>query len=193
MEGDNLVNGWPQKHAGDLLGEAIIALALSGLRQRHDEAGAVTCRRGVQCWLWCATPLARAHTRQAPTLIQSLVPAARSLHTGNAHDSHSDAFVHTHRVGVCRGPYPPAFIKAWRAWDKTNTSENDFIGGLPPDQLYAVFAMANCGRDLEGYQLAGYDQARSMLLQVCGLCGVLCGWPFVCGGHLGVQLNLCAS
>lgn len=46
-------------------------------------------------------------------------------------------------------------------------SENDFIGGLPDSQLYAVFAMANCGRDLESYQLTGYEQVRSMMLQVC--------------------------
>jgi hypothetical protein len=77
--------------------------------------------------------------------------------------------VQTHRVGVCRGPYPPAFVRAWRAWDARNTSENDFIGGLPPHQLYAVFAMANCGRDLESYALAGWDQVRSMLLQVGAL------------------------
>jgi hypothetical protein len=41
MEGSNLINGWPQKGAGDLLGEAIIALALTDLRQDRDDAGAV--------------------------------------------------------------------------------------------------------------------------------------------------------
>jgi serine/threonine-protein kinase haspin len=69
-------------------------------------------------------------------------------------------------VGVCRGPYPAALVKAWEAWDKRHKSENDFIGGLPDEQLYAVFAMANCGRDLESYQLQGYEQVRSMMLQV---------------------------
>jgi hypothetical protein len=59
-----------------------------------------------------------------------------------------------------------SFIKAWRAWDKKNTSENDPIEGFPAGQLYAVFAMANCGRDLEGYGLQGYDEARAMMLQV---------------------------
>lgn len=38
MEGSNLINGWPQKGAGDLLGEAIIALALSDLGQELDES-----------------------------------------------------------------------------------------------------------------------------------------------------------
>lgn len=59
-----------------------------------------------------------------------------------------------------------SFIKAWKAWDKKNKSENDPIAGLPHHQLYAVFAMANCGKDLEVYQLQGFDQARSMMLQV---------------------------
>lgn len=85
---------------------------------------------------------------------------------GAPHASYTDAFVQTHRVGVCRGPYPAAFVKAWKAWDKRHKSENDFIGGLPDEQLYAVFAMANCGRDLESYQLQGYEQVRSLMLQV---------------------------
>lgn len=40
MEGDNLINGWPQKGAADLLGEAVIAIALSGLGEEADAAGA---------------------------------------------------------------------------------------------------------------------------------------------------------
>ncbi|WIA16133.1 hypothetical protein OEZ85_012851 [Tetradesmus obliquus] len=123
MEGDNLTNGWPQKGAADLLGEAVIAIALSGLGEEADAAG-------------------------------------------NPYPSHTQAFVKTHRVGVCRGPYPQSLIKAWRAWHKKNKSENDPIEGFPRDQLYAVFAMANCGKDLEGYCLQGYDEARAMMLQV---------------------------
>jgi hypothetical protein len=65
-----------------------------------------------------------------------------------------------------------SFIKAWRAWDKKNTSENDPIEGFPPGQLYAVFAMGNCGQDLEGYCLQGYDEARAMMLQVGGYCAM---------------------
>jgi hypothetical protein len=45
MEGSNLINGWPQKGAGDLLGEAIIALALTDLRQDRDEAGEAADRQ----------------------------------------------------------------------------------------------------------------------------------------------------
>jgi hypothetical protein len=39
MEGGNLINGWPQKGAGDLLGEAVIAITLSGLAEEADAAG----------------------------------------------------------------------------------------------------------------------------------------------------------
>lgn len=45
MEGCNLINGWPQKGAGDLLGEAIIALALTDLRQDRDDAGEAAARQ----------------------------------------------------------------------------------------------------------------------------------------------------
>lgn len=88
------------------------------------------------------------------------------LPAGQPYPSHTNAFVKTHKVGVCRGPFPQPFIKAWKAWDKRNKSENDPIADHPKDQLYAIFAMADCGKDLEGYQLRGFDQARSMMLQV---------------------------
>lgn len=41
------------------------------------------------------------------------VPHIKPTNTspGAPHASYTDAFVHTHRVGVCQGPYPPAFIK----------------------------------------------------------------------------------
>jgi hypothetical protein len=44
MEGNNLINGWPQKGAGDLLGEAVIAITLSGLTEEADAAGELSGR-----------------------------------------------------------------------------------------------------------------------------------------------------
>jgi hypothetical protein len=102
----------------------------------------------------------------ATVVVAHMFETCNPPYAGAPHASYTDAFVQTHRVGVCRGPYPAAFVKAWKAWDKRRKSENDFIGGLPDEQLYAVFAMANCGRDLESYQLQGYEQVRSMMLQV---------------------------
>lgn len=110
---------------------------------------------GRLCWLPAVVPV-----------ISSAPMRSAAVSAGQPYPSHTCAFVKTHKVGVCRGPYPQLFIKAWRAWDKRNTSENDPVADHPKDQLYAVFAMADCGRDLEGYQLRGFDQARSMMLQV---------------------------
>lgn len=39
MEGDNLINGYEQKKAADLLAEAIIASTLSGLTEQCDPLG----------------------------------------------------------------------------------------------------------------------------------------------------------
>lgn len=39
MEGGNLINGWPQKGAADLLAEAVIASTLSSLGEVADAAG----------------------------------------------------------------------------------------------------------------------------------------------------------
>jgi hypothetical protein len=46
MEGDVEVNGAPQKGAGDLMAEAVIALALSGLRAEEGQAGGWGWGRG---------------------------------------------------------------------------------------------------------------------------------------------------
>lgn len=43
MEGDNLINGYEQKKAGDLLTEAIIASTLSALAEEADPLGALVC------------------------------------------------------------------------------------------------------------------------------------------------------
>ena len=39
IEGDSLVNGYPQKHAAEMTGEALVALTLSGLREEADAQG----------------------------------------------------------------------------------------------------------------------------------------------------------
>jgi hypothetical protein len=110
-------------------------------------------------------------------------------HTGTPQFA-TPGFVHTHKVGICRGPYSPALVRAWRSWDARHTSENDPVDILPRDQLYMVIAMEDCGRDLEGAQVQGFRQGRSLLLQVgrqalgraaCvhagGCCVSLCAWP----------------
>ncbi|KIY92326.1 hypothetical protein MNEG_15636 [Monoraphidium neglectum] len=85
---------------------------------------------------------------------------------GERLDSVTSAFVRTCRVGVCRGKYPKALVKAWKAWDKAHTSENDALEGLPAGQLFCVLAMEEAGRDLEAYRISSFHQARSVLLQI---------------------------
>eukprot|EP00878_Enallax_costatus_P019195 GHUV01020245.1.p1 GENE.GHUV01020245.1~~GHUV01020245.1.p1 ORF type:complete len:147 (-),score=30.85 GHUV01020245.1:1525-1965(-) len=119
----------------------------------HTTAFAKTHKVGV-----CRRPYPQPYIKTCNTAAAAVV--------GQPYPSHITAFVKTHKVGVCRGPYPQPFIKACDAWAKRHTSENDPISEHPRDQLYAVFAMSDCGRDLEGFKLRDFDQARSMMLQV---------------------------
>lgn len=68
---------------------------------------------------------------------------------------------------MCTGPYAPALIRAWKAWDRTHGSENDPVEGLSePGQLFLVLAMEDCGKDLERARVDGFQQACSLLCQV---------------------------
>lgn len=75
-------------------------------------------------------------------------------------------FVRTFGVGVCRGRYAESLVKEWRAWDAERGSENDPIDVFPADQLYIVFVVADGGADLEHFEVHGFEEARSILLQV---------------------------
>ena len=48
----------------------------------------------------------------------------------------SGGFVAMHGVGVCAGPYSPALVTAWKAWDVTHSSENGSVADLPHDQVH---------------------------------------------------------
>ena len=74
--------------------------------------------------------------------------------------------IDTKRVAVCRGPYAPELLEQWRAYDARETSENENPGAFPADQLYAVFAFADGGADLEHADVGTYAEAKSVLLQV---------------------------
>ena len=85
-----------------------------------------------------------------------------SKHTANV----TSGFIDTKRVAVCRGPYAPELLEQWRAYDARETSENENPGAFPADQLYAVFAFADGGADLEHADVGTYAEAKSVLLQV---------------------------
>lgn len=78
-------------------------------------------------------------------------------------------FVRTYGVGVCRGAYSGALAAEWAAWDAKHGSENDPVDAFGPEQLHVVFVVANGGADLERFEVHGFDEARSILLQVRGL------------------------
>ena len=51
-------------------------------------------------------------------------------------------------------------------WDELHTSENDPVGELPSQQMYAAFLVADGGADLETFEVRSFEEARSILLQV---------------------------
>ncbi|KAK9864831.1 hypothetical protein WJX84_011707 [Apatococcus fuscideae] len=121
IEGACLVNGFPQTQAFQILAEASISLALSGLR-----------------------------------------------HSGELHGGPTNStigFAETFGCGLCQGPYAPQLNAAWKKWDELHTSENDPVGELPSQQMYAAFLVADGGADLETFEVRSFEEARSILLQ----------------------------
>ncbi|CAG7900046.1 unnamed protein product, partial [Brassica rapa] len=74
-------------------------------------------------------------------------------------------FIRTQDIKVCQGPYDPILVKAWEEWDAKNGSENDHPD-FPEKQCYVMFVLEHGGKDLEGFVLLNFDEARSLLVQV---------------------------
>ncbi|CAH8326610.1 unnamed protein product [Eruca vesicaria subsp. sativa] len=72
-------------------------------------------------------------------------------------------FIKTQDIKVCQGPYDPILIKAWEDWDAKNGSENDHPD-FPEKQCYVMFVLEHGGKDLEGFVLLNFDEARSLLV-----------------------------
>ncbi|CAJ1870717.1 unnamed protein product [Sphenostylis stenocarpa] len=70
------------------------------------------------------------------------------------------------RFRVCQGPYDAALIRAWEDWDLKHGSENDHPKEFPDKQCYVVFVQEHGGKDLEGFALLNFDEARALLAQV---------------------------
>ncbi|XVF05892.1 hypothetical protein REPUB_Repub06bG0001000 [Reevesia pubescens] len=75
-------------------------------------------------------------------------------------------FIETIDLNVCQGPYDAALVRAWEKWDEKNGSENDHPKEFPEKQRYVVFVLQHGGKDLEGFVLENFDEARSLLVQV---------------------------
>ncbi|KAK9846840.1 hypothetical protein WJX84_005314 [Apatococcus fuscideae] len=123
IEGACLVNGFAQTQAFQILAEASISLALSGLR---PPGGVMSSKAALNATL---------------------------------------GFAETFGCGLCHGPYAPELISAWGRWDDLHGSENDPVGSLPSEQMYAAFLVADGGVDLESFEIRSMEEARSILLQ----------------------------
>lgn len=60
-------------------------------------------------------------------------------------------------------------MREWRSWDAKHGSENDPVADFGAGQMYVVFVVANGGSDLEHFEVHGFEEARSILLQVSAL------------------------
>ncbi|GAV76021.1 DUF3635 domain-containing protein [Cephalotus follicularis] len=78
----------------------------------------------------------------------------------------STTFIETLDLRVCHGPYDPALVRAWEAWDEEHNSENDHPKEFPERQCYVVFVLQHGGKDLESFVMLNFDEARSLLVQV---------------------------
>ncbi|WVZ04839.1 hypothetical protein V8G54_018185 [Vigna mungo] len=83
-----------------------------------------------------------------------------------ASDNLCSAFIDCVEFRVCQGPYDAELIRAWEDWDLKHGSENDHPKEFPDKQCYVVFVQEHGGKDLEGFALLNFDEARALLAQV---------------------------
>lgn len=172
IDGQQRYNNAPQKSAADVLGEVRVSHALSDLG-RHDFSldsggellsGGGSGRPGPAAWLYSNNHALYSSSGGGSDVLVNSAAAG-----GNVGLNATTAFVRTHWTAVCRGPFAPMLVDAWRRHADSaapGEAENDAPSSLPDQQLYVVFAMDAAGRDLEGSVLRGYDQVRSVLAQV---------------------------
>lgn len=78
-------------------------------------------------------------------------------------------FVEMFGLGLCQGAYSSALAREWHAWNAAHGSENDPVDDFASDQVYIVYVTADGGVDLEHLELRSYEEAVSILLQVCSV------------------------
>ncbi|EFJ46335.1 hypothetical protein VOLCADRAFT_93165 [Volvox carteri f. nagariensis] len=154
IDGDMIFNGGPQRSASEVMSEAVMGRALSGLREGPTPgavAAAAAAGAGAGNWDGAAGP----PTDPSGSGGSAILPA-----------NWTAGFVHMRALAVCRGPYSRELVNSWKKWDEQYGSENEPVSRLPRDQLYWVSAMEDSGTDLEKYDLLSWEQLRSVLLQV---------------------------
>ncbi|KAI9157312.1 hypothetical protein LWI28_020439 [Acer negundo] len=140
IDGDIKVNGEVQKRSEELLEEVVLSLTLNHLRNEGDAHNA------------CTTFIDTLEIHDANN-------ACMAVHVMSGH------FIFSF-LKVCQGPYDAVLVKAWEDWDDKHGSENDHPKQFPENQCYVVFVLQHGGKDLEGFVLLNYDEARSLLVQV---------------------------
>ncbi|CAI8615328.1 unnamed protein product [Vicia faba] len=75
-------------------------------------------------------------------------------------------FIESKEFRVCQGLYDEVLVRAWEEWDHKHNSENDHPNEFPEQQCYMVFVQQHGGKDLEGFVLLNFDEARTLLVQV---------------------------
>ncbi|KAK2634612.1 hypothetical protein Ddye_029404 [Dipteronia dyeriana] len=106
--------------------------------------------------------------KRSEELLEEVVLSQTLNHLRNEGDAHNacTSFIDTLDLKVCQGPYDAVLVKAWEDWDDKHGSENDHPKQFPENQRYVVFVLQHGGKDLEGFVLFNYDEARSLLVQV---------------------------
>lgn len=82
----------------------------------------------------------------------------------------TDGFVKVKRVKCVKGKYPQYLIDAWElhrdSVESRENAVNDHPDAFDRDQLYVVFELCICGRDLEAYVFKNAEQTDSVFSQV---------------------------
>ena len=79
----------------------------------------------------------------------------------------TQGFIHLQGSAICRGPYSPALVQEWYAWDEAHGSENQPVDDFDDaGQLFALIVTADGGHDLDHFAVQEFQEARSILFQV---------------------------
>ncbi|KAL4575079.1 hypothetical protein LXL04_021920 [Taraxacum kok-saghyz] len=108
--------------------------------------------------------------KKAEELLEEVM-LSLTLNQLRGHDNHihnvCPTFIHTLGLRVCVGAYDDEMIRAWGEWDKKNNSENDHPSEFSEKQHFVVFVQEHGGQDLESFVLLNFNEAQSLLTQVC--------------------------
>lgn len=113
-----------------------------------------------------ARPINGAEQKRFGEILQELIISLELSELRHNDDHYTAGFVEVCNVRVVKGRYPAHFLTLWKAYEKTNRSENECPDCFDENQLYVVFELANSGNDLEKFVFKNSDQSFSVFKQV---------------------------